>query len=124
MNEYPAVMEEAQEKNEQLSVYRNYNKDIKAVIIKAILTVMFLYFFISLLAGVIVNTPGFGYNLNQIVVKYEYIAEGVPISYVMESVNFVYDLVIDYILLFCCIINTARWCEMFAVFKSFYSTFT
>ena len=105
MNDYPVVIEEKEE-NEQLGIYHNYKKDVKSVVIKAIATVIFLFFTVKLVISVILDTPQLGYNLAQIVAKYEYILEGVPMAYMMSSVNLVYGLLINYILISCCILDT------------------
>lgn len=107
MNEYPVT--QTYEKEERLTVYHNYKSDVGYIILRIIVLGVFAILTALLIKNVISNTPEFYRHYNQITAKYSYILEGVPVAYMMESVNFMYKLVTDYILLGVSVINVI-WC--------------
>ena len=119
MNEYPVVAVE-DKKEEQLSVYCNYKADVSYIFIRAVIMSLFIFFFIRLICSVVVDTPYFTHHFNQILAKYEYIKEGVSISYMMKSVDFIYGIVVDYILLVLLFFDVL-WCALDIIFKLSFS---
>ncbi len=119
MNEYSVVRVE-DKKEEQLSVYCNYKADISYILIRAVLMSFFIFFSVKLFCRVVIDTPYFSHHLNQIMAKYEYIMEGVSISYMMKSVDFIYRIVVDYILLSLFVFDVL-WCALEIIFKLSFS---
>ncbi len=115
MNDYPVVITEEKE-DERLSVYCNYKADISYILLRAVGLLLFGFFSVKLFSRVFMHTPYLSHNFSQIIAKYEYIKEGVPVAYMMQSVDFIFGLAVDYIFLALCIINVI-WCAIGIVFK-------